>query len=128
METKMINVLIVDDELDFRNLMTFWLVSKGYSVMEAPDGKNAIQIIKEKNPHIVFMDLRMPIMDGAETIKNIRYFNKDIPIIIITAYINDRKVQEAMPYGVSGVFFKGSDFEEGLSLLESVLRTHKKLK
>jgi len=128
MDNKNIKVLVVDDEADFRNLMSFWLVSKGYSIMEAPDGKSAISLIKENAPDIVFMDLRMPVMDGVEAIKNIRRFNKEIPIIIITAYINDQKAKEAMPHGISGVFFKGSDFEEGLSLLESVLRTHKKLK
>jgi CheY-like chemotaxis protein len=127
MEKRKINILVVDDEPDFRKLMTFWLVSKGYSVIEAAEGESAIRIVKEQPPSIVFMDLRMPKMDGVETIKKIREFNNEIPVIIITAFINDQKAKEAMPLGISGVFFKGSDFEEEFPLLESVLRTHKKL-
>lgn len=128
MEEKKIEVLVVDDEADFREVMTFWLESKGYSTVVATDGKTAIEVVKEKKPDIVFMDLRMPVMDGIEATKRIREFDKDLPIIIISAYVDDPKIKEATPYGVSGVFYKGKDFTEGLSLLESALRTHKKLK
>jgi CheY-like chemotaxis protein len=128
MDNKDIVVLVVDDEADFRQLMTFWLESKGYSVISADNGENAVNQIRDKNPDIVFMDLRMPIMDGLEAIKKTREFNKDIPIIVISAYVDDAKLKEAITYGTSGVFYKGKDFEEGLSLLEVALRTHKKLK
>jgi two-component system response regulator (stage 0 sporulation protein F) len=128
MENKNIHVLVVDDEPDFRQLMTYWLESKGYSVLVAADGEVAIQQVKEKKPDVVFMDLRMPVLDGIEAIKKIREFDKDIPIIIISAYVDDPKAKEAIAYGISGVFYKGKDFEEGLSLLEVALRTHRQLK
>ena len=128
MENKDITVLVTDDEDDFRQLMVFWLKSKGYSVFDANCGARAIELVKEKNPDIIFMDLRMPEMDGPQTIGRIREFNPDVPVIIISAYLDDSKVQEASGYGISGVFFKGKDFSQGLSLLETVLRTHKKLK
>jgi len=128
MENKKIQVLVVDDEPDFRQLMTYWLESKGYSVLVAADGESAIQQVKEKKLDVVFMDLRMPVLDGIEAIKGIRGFNKDIPIIIISAYVDDPKAKEAIAYGISGVFYKGKDFEEGLSLLEVALRTHRQLK
>ena len=126
--SKGIKVLLVDDEEDFRQLMTFWLESKGYSVIPAPDGKSAIQIVKENSPDIMFLDLHMPVMDGVGALKKIREFNNDIPVIVISAHISDPRAQEAMSYGISGVFPKSQHFEEGLTLLESVLRTHKKLK
>lgn len=128
MDNKNIQILVVDDEEDFRNLMTFWLQSKGYSVITSSDGKAAVDLVREKAPDIIFMDLRMPVMDGLEAIKNIREFNKEVPVIIISAYVNDPKIKESRPFSVSGVFYKGKDFEEGLSLLESALRTHSKLK
>ena len=129
MEDKKIKVLVADDEADFNQLMTFWLESKGYAVMAASSGESAIQIVKENNPDVVFMDLRMPVIDGVEAIKRIRKFNTDIPIIIISAFVDDPKVQEAIACGISGVFNKNEDFnKKGLPLLESVLRTHKKLK
>jgi two-component system response regulator (stage 0 sporulation protein F) len=123
-----IKVLVVDDEADFRELMTIWLKSKGYSVISASNGQIAVQLVKEESPDIVFLDLNMPIMNGIEALKRIREFNKDIPVVIISAYVDERGAKEASAYGISGVFYKGTDFEEGLSLLESALRTHKKLK
>jgi two-component system response regulator (stage 0 sporulation protein F) len=128
MDNKDIKILLVDDEADFRQLMTFWLKSKGYSVTTATDGKNAIQIVKKEAPDIIFLDLRMPVMDGVEVLKRIRRFNKDVPVIVISAYINDPKARELTSHGVSGVFYKGENFEDALPLLETALRTHKKLK
>ena len=128
MNIKEIKVLVVDDEADFRQLLVFWLQSKGYSVVTAVNGSNAVQVVKDEAPDIVFMDLRMPVMDGIEAIKNIRAFNQDVPIIIISAYVDDTNARTAFSYGISGVFYKDKDFEEGLYLLESALRTHKKLK
>jgi CheY-like chemotaxis protein len=127
MGEKKICVLVVDDEPDFRELMTFWLSSRGYSVITASDGPHGIEMVKKKKPDIVFMDLRMPGMDGIEAIDGIRKFDKDVPIIIISAYIDDPKAIEANAHGISGMFYKGKDFKEGLSLLESVLRRHKQL-
>ena len=123
-----ITVLVVDDEADFRNLMTFWLESKGYKVIAAADGKSAIELVKQKKADIVFMDLRMPVMDGVDALKNIRTFDKDTPIIIISSYIADPKIQEARSLGMSGVFYKGADFDASLPLLEMVLRTHRNIK
>jgi len=121
-------VLVVDDEYDFRQLMTVWLESKGYSVITAPDGETAIRLVKEHKPDIMFLDLNMPVLNGIDTLKRIRKFDKDLPIIVISAYLDQMSLKEAKPYKISGVFYKGEDFEKGLVLLESVMRIHKKLK
>ncbi|PIU42091.1 MAG: hypothetical protein COS99_02095 [Candidatus Omnitrophica bacterium CG07_land_8_20_14_0_80_42_15] len=123
-----IKILLVDDEADFRQLMSFWLKSKGYSVETAADGNAAIKMLQEKIPDIVFLDLNMPVVDGLGVLKKIRELDKNLPVIVISAYINDPRAKEAMSYGISGVFYKRKNFEEGLSLLETALRTHKRLK
>ncbi len=123
-----IKVLIVDDEDDFRRLLAFWLKSKGYCVVTAANAQEALNMAKAENPDIIFMDLNMPVMDGTDALKKLREFNKDVPVIIISAYVDDRRAKEAMALGISGVFYKGKDFQEGLSLLEAALRTHKQLK
>jgi CheY-like chemotaxis protein len=128
MEEKAIKCLLVDDEEDFRELMQFWLKSKGYTVVSACEGKTAVELAKAENPDVIFMDLNMPVMNGTEAVGKIREFNKEVPIIIISAYVDDRKAKEAMQYGISGIFYKGKDFQEGLSLLEAALRTHRQLK
>ena len=125
---KKIQVLLVDDESDFRQLMTFWLESKGYEVITAPEGRTAVEIVKQKAPDLVLLDIRMPLMDGVDTLKKIREFNKELPIILISAYIHDPKTKDILSYGVSGVFYKAKNFEEMLPLLESALRTHIKLR
>ncbi|MFA6384131.1 MAG: response regulator [Candidatus Omnitrophota bacterium] len=123
-----VRALLVDDETDFRQLMAFWLKSKGYEVIEASNGQEAVVLARKDAPDVIFMDLNMPVMDGTEALKKIREFNKDVPVIIISAYVEDRKAKEAMSSGISGVFYKGKDFQEGLALLEAALRTHRQLK
>ncbi|RKY33665.1 MAG: hypothetical protein DRP68_01555 [Candidatus Omnitrophota bacterium] len=124
---KEIKILLVDDEVDFLQPMAFWFQSKGYSTITATSGEEAIQKVKEESPDIIFLDLNIPEMDGIQTLKKIREFNKDLPAIIVSAYVDPIKMKEAEPYHISGVFYKGRTLEEGLALLESALRRHKKL-
>ena len=128
MENKNIRILLCDDEADFRQLMTFWLKSKGYNVTTATDGENAIEVAKSEKPDIIFLDLRMPVMDGVEVLRRIRRFDKDVPVIVISAYINDPGAKDLKLYNIAGIFYKGENFEQALPLLETALRTHKKLK
>lgn len=125
---KKTKILVVDDENDFRKVMTLWLESKGYDVLSAPDGKTAIRMVRKDAPDIIFLDLNMPVMDGTQTVKEIRAFNEDIPIIIISAYPDRMLLADVKNYDISGVFYKEEDLETGLALLETTLRTHKKLK
>lgn len=123
-----ITVLVAEDEADFRTIMTFWLESKGYAVITASDGRAAVELVKEKKPDVVFLDLNMLGMDGVEAFKKIREFNKDIPVIIISAHIGTLRAKEVMSLGVSGIFSKEDNFEKGFSLLEVALKGHNKLK
>ncbi len=125
---KKTKALLVDDETDFRQLMSFWMQSKGYAVVEASNGEDAVRLVKEEKPDIIFLDLNMPVMDGTEALMKIREFNKDVPVIVISAYVEDKRAKEAMKAGISGVFYKGKDFQEGLALLEAALHTHRQLK
>lgn len=118
-------ILLVDDETDFREVMSFWLESKGYTVVKADNGDSAIKMFKEHHPDIIFMDINMPVMDGIEAVKKIRAVDKQVPVIIISAYLDDKRINEVRQEGLSGVFYKGTNFQEGLALLESALRTHK---
>ncbi len=125
---KRIKVLLVEDEADFRQIVRVWLGSKGYEVIEASNGKDAIGKIKDGSPDIIFMDLHMPVMNGIEALKEIRKIDADVPVMIISAYLDDSLAQEAASHGVSGVFSKDEEFEKWQVLLETALRTHKKLK
>lgn len=123
-----IRIMVVDDNQDFLFTMDYWLRSKGYKVTTAPNGKEAVDKLKKDPVDIVFLDLHMPVMDGVQTLKNIREFNQEIPVVIITAHTTDVKLTEVNKLGVSGFFAKDKDFSESLPLIESVLRRHTTLK
>jgi len=121
-------ILLVDDEDCFIQSIEYWLKSKGYNVRVASNGQTAIDMIKNSRPDIVFLDLRMPIMDGIETLRNIRTFDRDLPVIIITVeYTNEEKFEEARELGSSGFFPKRGSFEELENIINVTLRTHKHL-
>ena len=117
-----INVLVVDDEKDFLYTMGYWLKSKGYNVITAENGKEAVDQVKNNPVDIIFLDLHMPVMDGVEALKKIRGFNKNVPVVIITAYTVDDKVSEVEKYNISGLFSKEKDFSESAKLIETILR------
>ena len=123
-----IKVLLIDDEPDFTKPMAFWFSSKGYYVITASDGEKGLEMIKEKRPDIVFLDLNMPGMDGVETLEKIREFDKELPVIVVSAYVNKEKVKKLNSLGISGVFYKTQELEASLTLLEVALRRHKKFK
>ena len=130
MDEKRIKILVTDDETDFRELLAFWLKSRGYDVSTASNGKEALDKVRAQAqaPDIMFLDLNMPEMDGLDALKELRSFNKELPVIIISAFVDDKRAKLARDYGISGVFYKGKDFQEGLLLLEAALRTHRQLK
>ena len=111
-------ILLVDDEPDFTRPMSSWLASEGYNVDVAGDGASALLKVREDTPDIIFLDLKMPNMDGVEVLRRIREFNRELPVIIITAYVDDPQIKEISNHGISGVFYKGDDFIEGLSLIQ----------
>ena len=127
METPL-NILLVDDQPDFIEPVAFWLESKGYAVRSAASGQEAIQMIKDQLPDIVFLDIKMPVMDGVETLRNIRRVNKNLPVIMITAYEHDEKFTEARKLGINGFFYKKDNLEDLGTLLEPILRAHKRMK
>ncbi|MBL7130521.1 MAG: response regulator [Candidatus Omnitrophica bacterium] len=128
MEDK-IKVLLVDDEPDFLVPIAFWLNSKGYEVAVASSGEKAIDMLKkEKKPHIVFLDINMPGMDGLETLKRIRKMDRELPVIMVTAYADEEKFSQAKKLKTSGFFPKGGSLEELQKTIEVTLRTLKKLK
>ena len=124
-----IKILLVDDEKSILDEFEHTLKTlTSYEVRTVSDSAQAISLCQKEQFDVLVTDVRMPKMDGVEAIKKIREFDKSIPIIVISAYVDDPKASEAMRYGISGIFCKHKDFQEGLSLLESALRVHKNLK
>ncbi len=79
-------ILIVDDEENIRLLYEEELTEEGYNVILAKDGEEALAKIKEGKPDLVTLDIKMPGMDGLELLSHIREEDKDLPVIMCTAY------------------------------------------
>ena len=84
----MYNVLVCDDEKDIVSALRIYLTSEGYQVYEAYNGKEAIEIIKQKEVHLVLMDIMMPEMDGISAMVKIRELT-NVPVILLTAKSED---------------------------------------
>lgn len=80
-------ILIVEDNADIRRLLEFALLKIGYQVYQAPNGANALIIVKEHTPDLIITDVKMPVADGHELIKNLKECpdTSRIPVIMMTA-------------------------------------------
>ena len=72
MEKQLKKILIVDDEPDIREFISYNLMRKGYSVYTAPDGKSGFEMAVEFRPHLIILDVLMPLMNGYETCIRLR--------------------------------------------------------
>ena len=87
-ELKDLKVLLVEDVEDTRLFMRLELEQHGFIVIEAADGRTAVDLAEKENPEVILMDLSMPVMDGFNAAKLIRQSEtlKNVPIIAITAH------------------------------------------
>ncbi len=108
-------VLVAEDSHDTRIMLKRAFEMKGYRVFEAEDGKQALEIAKEKRPNLIVIDLNMPVLDGLETVKNFRKQegNDDrVPIVAITAYDVYGMEEAALETGCNRYLSKPLDLEE----------------
>ncbi|TML61681.1 MAG: response regulator transcription factor [Actinobacteria bacterium] len=108
-----LRVLVVDDEDDVRGLVRYLLQqTEGFEVVgEAANGREAVDLVAAERPDIVLLDLRMPVMDGADAIPAIRERSPDTRIVVFTAD------QTAEVEGVDAQVIKGASMAEVLSSL-----------
>lgn len=123
---KDIRIVIIDDEPDFLEAMEYWLKLKGYTVETYSKPKEALEGIKKKPPMVVFLDIVMPEIDGVEVLKEIRSFNKELSVIMITAHSTPQRVQESEDLGVDGYFMKSEDFKQAAELIQRAIQTFKR--
>ncbi len=84
----MYNVLVCDDEKDIVSALRIYLTSEGYNVIEAFNGKEAVDVVLNHEIHLVLMDIMMPLMDGIQAMVKIRE-TSNVPVILLTAKSED---------------------------------------
>ncbi len=111
-------VLIVDDDSNIRRISTEILETSGFSAIQAQSGKAAIQLFEQEKPEVVLLDLKMPEMDGIETMRRLSKLDPSIPIIIITAHGDVPAAVNAIKLGAYDFINKPPDFEKLLVTLQ----------
>jgi len=114
---KKVNILIVDDNISLAQSMSLILKHKGYIVTTAKDGPEAIERVKESPFDIIFMDIKMPFMDGVETHREIKKIRPDTTVVMMTAYAVEELVAQALKEGAYGIIYKPLDIEKVVSLI-----------
>jgi two-component system response regulator HydG len=116
------SILIADDNISLCKTMSFVLERKGYAVAISKDGLEVIEKVKERSYDVIFMDIKMPFMDGVETYKRIKEIRPEAVVVMMTAYSVENLVQEALREGAYGIIYKPVDIEKVVALIEEVRR------
>ncbi len=119
------NVLIVDDDKGIRFTLEGIIDDEGYMVRGAEDGYQAIELVKEINFQWVFMDIRMPGLNGVETYLEIKKISPESRVVMMTGFSVEELVNQALEEGVFAVLYKPLPVEQVLNILKSGQPTDK---
>jgi two-component system cell cycle response regulator DivK len=107
-------ILVVDDNSDNRELVVKVLKNRGYEIVEAVDGEDALRKAQDERPGLILMDISLPKMDGYEVIRRLKSQEeyRDIPIVALTAHAMKGDKERAMNAGCIGYIPKPIDIRE----------------
>lgn len=117
-------ILVAEDSADARTVLCHTLAYRGYRVLEAANGKAAVELAREMCPDLVVMDLNMPVMDGlaaTERIRQFKYECGDIPIVVVTAFDTYGMREAAREAGCNAYLLKPLLLDELESIVERLL-------
>ena len=119
----MAKILVVDDFEDSRFSLARLLELAGHTVIEAADGRAAVEMTADERPDVVLMDLTLPILDGVEATEQIRAAgaHAEVPIVALSAHDTESHRSRALGAGCNAYVTKPVDFEALERLLTDVL-------
>jgi DNA-binding response OmpR family regulator len=121
METK-IKLLLAEDDTNLGSILQEYLSDKDYKVTLCLDGKEALKQFKKETPDICVFDVMMPLMDGYTLAKEVRFLNKNVPIVFLTAKSQKDDAIEGFMSGADDYITKPFSTEELLLRLKAILR------
>jgi len=116
-------ILIVDDELNMRLVLSAMLKKEGFEVSSASNGREALQILKSNKIAVVITDLKMPDMDGMELLTHISERYPEIPVVIITAHGTVATAVEALTKGALDYITKPFDLDDLKNIIYKAIKT-----
>ena len=118
-------ILVVDDEFGDRETLKGILEDKGYRVATAQDGAEAIEMVKSKHYDIIFLDVRLPGMDGVETFEQVKKIDPKATVIMMTGYTVEDLVKKAITQGAYTCMYKPFDVEKVIALVDDIAKERK---
>lgn len=121
-------ILVVDDTKNIRVLLSTCLELRGYDVVTADNGVEALEIINDKNQKIdlIFLDIRMPGLSGTEILKNIKYIRNNCPVVIMTAFATVKNAVECTKLGAL-IYLQKPFSPERINLVLDEIENKKKI-
>jgi two-component system, OmpR family, KDP operon response regulator KdpE len=116
-----VRVLVIDDEPPIRKLLRTGLAAHGYQVLEAPNGKAALEQL-DAAPNLLILDLGLPDMQGHELLKTIRSRNDSVPIVILSSRDDEAGKVQALDLGADDYVTKPFGMDELLARMRAALR------
>jgi len=121
-------ILVIDDEPDVGMIFSRILADEGHKVISAKSGEAGLSQIEQSPPDIVFLDVRMPGIDGVETLRRIRKTHKDLPVIIMTAYQTISSAVETMKLGAFDYLLKPLETNKIKDVLNQAIEVQDQVK
>lgn len=115
-------ILIVDDEVGVRELLTDALSLGGFETIEAKDGMSALNLIRKHKPDLLIIDINMPVMDGFDLLERVRASKNQVPAIMLTARKDRTDVSRGLRLGADDYVTKPFGLEELLLRVRAILR------
>ena len=101
--------ILVAEDIDSNYLLVKAILGKTYNLVRAVNGVEAVELFKEVNPDMIFMDIKMPKMSGIEATLKIREISNEVPIVALTAYAYDSDRDQALEVGCNDFLTKPLD-------------------
>ena len=116
-----LRVLVVDDEPPIRKLLRMGLNAHGYQILEAANGKAALELLKE-TPDLVILDLGLPDTQGLELLRTMRARNESVPIVVLSSRGDEAGKVQALDFGADDYVTKPFGMDELLARIRAALR------
>jgi len=116
-----LRVLVIDDEPPIRKLLRMGLGTQGYQILDAPNGKTALELIAQK-PDLVILDLGLPDMSGLDLLRMLRERNESVPIVVLSSRDDETAKVQALDLGADDYVTKPFGMDELLARIRAALR------
>lgn len=111
------NILVVDDEVEVLKILKKILTDRGYNVMTAQNGSEALKVVRKNNIKLALLDIKLPKMDGIELLGRFKKINPDLIVIMMTAFGTLKTAIRAMKLGAYDYVTKPFDLDVIVSII-----------